>query len=543
MKIKRGFFEIALFLLTFIIFIVNAMYMAYPDEFVNLLGGQAINQGKIPYVDFFDHHLPFAWYLSAILLKFAGHSFVLFRYIWAGFLFAGLLLLAFWMRKNYKELYPYYLVFFFIYPLFSLYFWLHLYIADSLAVFFFSLTFWILFAQTITNRVHFPALIASSLLIFSLIFSSLTYLYLALALYAWLVVLGGFNTKRLVQIGTWIIAPYVLYGTYLLLSGSFKDFYFSNVTYNSDLYISIPNYVKGRLFNPLKFGLTLIFNFFTNYLPLLTQVKYLDLYLPVGVLAGISSFVLFGLLAFRNILYGGIFFFILSFSAPRSNIQKLNETDYQMGVFLALGIISALFVMYLLRENKFKDVLIQDILRIAHIIIVILFIFTGVFLLANTYNKYYLRYTQKMPSVNNLAHTASLVDAILEKGDYYWAGPFEPSEEFFVREAKLPGKYPTLLPQFAERDYLRQSFIGQFEKNRPKIIIFRHEASIFNTPADRFGDFFLEWMKGKYTAIEHIKGVTVTKSPSTFNIKSDLYLLNSEQSSLIQKLRENGFIQ
>jgi hypothetical protein len=238
-----------------------------------------------------------------------------------------------------------------------------------------------------------------------------------------------------------------------------------------------------------------------------------------------------------------LFFLLLSFSAPRSNVQMQSETDYQMALFLMLGIASAFMVIGMVREWKQKEVLVHDLLRVAQLVVGVFLIFSSLFLLANTYNKYFLRYTQQMPSINNLAYTADFVDRVLSKGDYYWTGPYEPQEQFFVKNAKTPGKYPSLLPQFKESETLKKAFIDQFEKHPPTLIIYRHEASIFMTPADKFGDFFLDWLKGKYTTIEQEKGVVVKQSPSSFTIKGDLYIRNDKKNEVLQKLRNEGFIE
>lgn len=539
---KFTFTEKIIYAVTLIFFITNFKYISYPDEFVNLLAGLAINQGKLPYVHFFDHHLPFAWYLAAIFLAFSFKSFVLFRFYYAIFMFASLSLLAVFIRRHFRDFYKYYLGFFVFYPLISVYFWIHIYIADSLAVLFFSLIFWLLAIQTLSQKIIYKAMVAASLLTFAMIFSSLTFLYLGLALYLWQLFLLWPDRKKVFRLVLWIVAPYLIYFIFLLITQSFKDFYFSNFTYNTEHYISIPNYVRGRFFNPLKFALTLIFNFHTNYLPLLTKIKHLDLYLPIGVLAGMGSLTLLILFLSRNLVLGLIFFLVLSFSAPRSNIQTVNETDYQAAMFVVLGTISTFIALYLLKRLRLSEQFLADLKRVIYSILAILLFFSFIFLLANTYNKYFLRYTQIMPSINNYSATALFLDEILNEDDVFWVGPYEPHEAFFVK-AKLIGKYPTLLPQFKENEHLKSGFLEEFEKNPPKIVIFRHEASVFNTPSEKFGDFFLSWMSDKYTQIEKIEGIKILKSPSSFNLRTDLYLRNDYRDSLLETLRAKGYIE
>lgn len=542
-NLKKNWKEYLTVFFIFIFFVLHSSYISYPDEFVNILGGSYIDKGLLPYRDFFDHHLPFAWYFASILLPLSFNSFKLFRLFWAIFSFASLFILSRWIKKKHSPLYPYFLAFFFLYPLMGVYFWFHLYIADSLAVLFFSLVFWILLAETLDKKTGLKTLIVSSFLVFLMIFSSLTFAYLALALYVWHAFLLDLKiNKNMLKLVSASVAPYLLYLLYLFATGTFKDFYFSNFSYNTELYISIPNYVRGRFFNPIKFGLTLIYNFLSGYLPLLTKIKYLDLYLPVGVLAGFASFILVLLLSEKNLLLGGIFFLVLSFSAPRSLLKTFNETDYQGSLFLMLGLASSLVVVFLLEKIKRSEDVFYDVKRISRFVIMVLIIFSGVFLIGDSYNKLYLRYTQKLPSIYDSSYTAQFLDEILDEGDYFFIGPYEPHEEFYVTKGRLPGKYITLLPQFRENEKTKKDFINQFEKNRPKIIIYKHEASVFNTPSLEFGRFFVDWMSDKYTSLEQVENMNVIRNLPFVNLRTDLYLSNKDKDNILVKLKNKGYI-
>ena len=533
-----------IYIVIFLLFIVNSAYVSYPDEFINLLGGVAIKSGMLPYVHFFDHHVPFAWYLASFFLIFSFKSFILFRLYFAIFTFLILFIIANWIKKKNKDLYLYFLGFFFVYPMAGLYYWFHLYLADSLAILFFSAAFWILITQTFSKtKENLKPLLASSFFVFLMCFSSLTFIYLGAALYLWHVYLIGYKKiKQQLIFVSWSIAPYLIYFLYLLATNSFKDFYFANFTYNTQLYISIPNYIRGSNFNPPKFAATLIFNFLQGYMPLLSKIKHLDLYLPTGVLAGMSSFVLFFLLFAKNWILGVIYFFILSFSAPRSGLKTFDETDYQSGLFLVLGIASSFVVLYILRNLTKENNLYEDLKRVSRFLIAVFLIFTTVFLMSNFYGKFFLRYTQQMPSIYDSSQTKDLISYLIDENDYFWIGPYEPNEIFYSSKGKIPGKYPTLLPQFRENESLKTGFLKQFKDNTPKIIIYKNTASIFNTPSLEFGKFFIDWMSDKYTQLEDVKGFELLKNPSFFDLKSDLYLLNSDKQNLLQKLENGGYI-
>ncbi len=517
----------------------------YPDEFVNMLAGKFINMGKIPYKDFFDHHLPFAWYLSAFLQWFSFGSYVLFRIWWAVFAFSCLLGVAFYIKKHSKEAYPYYLGYFFIYPFVTVYYWTHLFLADSLAFLFFSVLFWVLIIESYKKVSEYKTILFLSFVNFLFIFSSLTFIYIAVPFYLWMLYLvnrSRIDVKKSLKLVGLSVTPFVIYGIYLLLSGSWKEFYISNFLYNTKLYISIPNYTKGHFFNPLKFALTLIFNFYESYIPLLVRIKEFNLFFPVDLTIALGSFILLLFLFVENKILFFLFFTILSFSAPRSNLMRIGESDYQSGMFIALGFISTFIVFWRYKFIQFTQEYTHLFKKILTLLLVFYFSFGLLFLVKNTYDKFYKRYTQKMPGIYNVAYSASFIDDVLEKGDYFWIGPYEPNEEFFVKKASLPGKYPTLLPQFREDEYFKNGFLQQFEDHPPKIIIYKHEASIFMTPALEFGSFFIDWMKNKYTSIENIKGVEVVQSPSSFNMRTDVYILNSQKEQILNKLQEKGYI-
>lgn len=535
-----------LFALIGIIFLVNSQYVAYPDEFVNILGGKFILEGKVPYKDFFDHHLPGAWYMSAVLLLFSFGSFIKFRYLWAVAQFLILFFVGRFVQKRNKELFSFYLGFFLLYPIITMYYWTHLFIADGIAFLFFSALFWMLFSQSYQKEHNLRTLIILSLCNTVFVFTSLTYVYIALLFYGWIFVLF-LKTKPKIKdflklIGISAI-PYILYVGYLILSNSWKEFYISNIVYNTTLYMRVDNYTPGRFFNPIKFALTVIYNFFNTYIHLLVRIKEFNLYFPVDLVLALSTFLLFIFLMAELPFIGIVYFFILSFSAPRSNLMKIGETDYQSGLFIAIGTISFFLLLWRYKHIKFTFEPLEYVRKFLIAMVVLYGIFAGIFLVQNTYNKFYLRHTQKMPSVYDHAPSAFFINEILDKGDYYWIGPFEPHEEFFVKEAKLPGKFPTLLPQFRESEYFSGKFIEQFEANRPKIIIYKHEASIFGTPAMEFGKFFTDWMEGKYISIENIKGISVLKSPETFTMRSDVYLLKSDKDTLLKRLIEKGYIE
>lgn len=543
--IRKISWEIFIYFIILAVFIINASYLPYPDEFVNVLGGQFINEGKLPYRDFFDHHLPFAWYLASFLLRFSFGSFILYRIWWAILGFVIFLALGLYLKKVNKELFKYYLYFFFLVPFVLVYFWLHLYIADSLAFIFFSVIFWLLINESYQKKVNQKIIFLLTFLNFIFIFSSLTFIYLAGVFYLWMFYLfirDGLKKGTILKLIIITISPYLLYSVYLLITGSLKDFYYANFVYNTELYMSIPNFVKGKYFNPIKFALTLIFNFYQNYLLLIIRVEEIDLFFPIALLIGWGSFLFLLLLFYENKILFFFYFLILSFSAPRSDVAKIGETDYQSGVFIALGLIGSFIVLWRYKKTIFKEIYLEYFRKISVFVLFLFLLFSSLFLIKNTYDKFYSRYTQKMPGIYDLSHTANFLNSILDSNDYYWIGPYEPDEIFFVRKGRLPGKYVSLMPQFREHEYFSKNFLDQFKKNKPSIIIYKHNESVFNTPSLEFGKLLLDWMSDNYVNLEKLPEYGILKSPSSFEMRSDLYLLNSQKKRMLEKLVRQGYL-
>ncbi len=489
--------------------------------------------------------MPGAWYLAAIILIFTRKSFVAFRIAWALVQFFFLTYIGKTIKKENSRLYPYYLWFIISYPLLSIFFWNHLFLADSLASLIGAGIIWLLISQINKKSYNKRILFIISILTFTLLFTSLTYIYFAAIVYLWVMLLFIKTKPKRSEIINFIFysaLPYLIYLIYLLTTGSFKYFWFSNFTYNTKLYISIPNYTRGQHFNPLKMALTIIFNFHHHFWPALTRIGSLDFYLPITQTLTLAVLILFLFLIKNNLLYGILYFFLVSFSAPRSNLEALKETDYQSAMFVIIGATSFFVAIYLLKKLKFSDQIEKLALNIGIILLVVYGFFTLGFLLKNSYEKLFYIYTQKMPRIYDRDFAAEFIDSVINQGDIFWIGPYEPHREFFVKKGRLPGKYPTLLPQFRENNYLKEDFIKQFQNNPPKIIIFKHEASIFMTPAPEFGKFFLEFLEQNYVRVKNINKVSVKKSPSEFNLSEDLYIRKDVVKEVVNKLKRLGYL-
>lgn len=534
--IKNKLIYILLFLAA-AVFLVNSTYVSYPDEFINILGGRAIVLGKLPYRDFFDHHMPFAWYLASSILLFTKQNYILFRIGWGVIQAVGVVLLGLLIARKYPKFSLIYSLWAVLYATAAMYFWLHLFLGDSLAVWFFSGAFWMLLLETSYPTHARTVRYGITCLVTLMIFSSLSYLYIGMIMYAWVGLLTinlhtreiGHSKNRireLLMLVSVAIAPYVIYALYLLITGTAKDFWFANFTYNTKLYINIANYTAvTSSFNPLRFALTVINNFWQSYLPLLSQLAYVSFYSPVSRLVALGTLMTALYLCYRRPIFGLIYLALLSFSAPRSSqLYDMRQTDYQMGLFIVMGTISAAYVLYqLLYDLDTKSFFVKFWRSILCFLLLMYFAFSLAFMLQNTLSIRYQRYMGMLPPTTNISDIADFVTRWIEPTDTYWIGPYEGHHAFYVKRGQTAGKYPSLLPQFRENDFMRNDFLHEMEKANPRMIIFHHEASIFQTPANEFGAFFLDWMKGKYVNCVEAK-IACKSEVGGINVREDVYL-------------------
>ena len=82
----------------FCVFSISLLYPINPDEREHLYATYLITQGQVPYIDFFEHHHPLLWYISAFpLLIFGEHA-----YIWYVLRIIQALILCFTSLYIYK---------------------------------------------------------------------------------------------------------------------------------------------------------------------------------------------------------------------------------------------------------------------------------------------------------------------------------------------------------------------------------------------------------------------------------------------------------
>src|SRR3989344_2657083 len=270
------------FTLLFVVGFLNTFHEDYSDEYDSMVGGRYILEGRLPYRDWFQHHQPGAYVVAAAIQSVTGISFVRFRIGLAVFWFllsvgSYFLLKARLSSKVLRSRIPLrgrgwggkgiwsgYLLFL---AVGATYFWGHMLLADTLSAYLLVPAYaLVVFRLLKKERLEQGDLIFISAYSFLAWWTSLTTTYIIAGLLVYSVIVYGKSLKDL-KVLKIVVAPYLVFFLFLFVTGSLKDWYFANVTYNQNYYIY--NYPRpiGAPVNPIRYGVVIVNTFVQNYLP------------------------------------------------------------------------------------------------------------------------------------------------------------------------------------------------------------------------------------------------------------------------------------
>jgi hypothetical protein len=144
------------------------------------------------------------------------------------------------------------------------------------------------------------------------------------------------------------------------------------------------------------------------------------------------------------------------------------------------------------------------------------------------------------PLIYDRPALAPIINAVVEKDDYMWIGPFD-FEDLFYAKGKLPSKYHILLPAMAKND-MAQTLLQDIQRTQPKIIIFDwHLFILGNAPRD-YAPEFEEYLNNNYIRLLEYQESDGTRYVSTQTIElrrdveAKMYINPQHKDEVIQDL-------
>lgn len=559
--LKKNKWLVALFVFTTAIFLTNTLHETYPDEFDNILGGWFITQGKLPYSGFFTHHGPVPYFIASFITLFSGRSFVAFRLLYAFFLVGVVFSTYFFLRKRIgKKETSFYPLFIGFLGIEATYFWLHMLLADNVAALFLLPAYALIVLKALFRKKFTLVDVgAISIFLFVALFSSLTYVYLSIVLgfsalflyYKDHIYRPVFSIRNLFPV-LFMIFPPLLFFIYLFITESFNDYLYQNYTFNVRYYIyNYPRSVDAQFINPVRYAILIAHWFFVNFYTLLLGVKSFEFSFPVNVTMAVGNVaVLFYLLFTKRYKLFLFVFLMVVYSNVRSNPLDSKETDYQSGVYALLSFFNIFFILKQLYESINGKVVLAQRVIFSFLLLLTGTYFTFAFLhLVFKFNqKAVSKYMGDMPLIYDRPRLAPIINTVVSKDDYMWIGPFE-FEDLFYAEGKIPSKYHILIYGIGASDKIRAEMLSDFEKNKPKVIMFDSQFVYLGKSVNSYGKFFMDFLKKHYiTLLRYKEGNVVYRSIAPIHpgekidIESKLYIRKDVIDEVVERLLRANYI-
>lgn len=494
-----------------LIFLLEAHYNYFGDEYDNMLGGKLINEGILPYRDYFSHHMPLPYYLGAVINLISGPSPLNFRYVFLIILYAWLLL----FHKNLRKLTSpkVSLLFIFLIALINPVIWSHMLLAETLIAYSaIHLAILLLKLQKEgRDNAKVSHIIQIALVACIPVLSSLGFWALSLFYYIFFLVYFLHNHfvskpinyhrffKFLIIFGSLSIAPYALLLLHLYLSQSLNDFYLYNFIFNQEYYsiynIHIPKTntqmfidVFVGIFNSLSINLKQLSDDPSTYYRLILRLfvySYIALCFmmkkkAVGVFFLLSYFLL-------NVRQGDIYI-----------VNNIHEIQTMLFSLLCIVlIIGQWFRAHEVNDHTFDVIKFILMLNFSLLIILMGFLFS--------YNRDVL-ISYRNDNMPTLVKEETKLNKVMNSSgaDTVWIGPSKFNEFFFLKP-KVASKYYFWFPWHNSCPSCKTEIMQDLEKNKPGVVYWESNTVIWETYwANDYGRSIYTFLLENYTTKDNL---------------------------------------
>lgn len=563
-KLFKRFWRKSLFLwIIYIIFLAflfftNTLHDSYPDEFDNILGGKYILEGRLPHSGFFTHHGPVAYWVAAIVEVFSGISFVRFRIVYCIFLLIFVLFSYFFLKKRFFDKVNFYLFLMVVFGISATYFWGHMLLADSLTGFLLVPVYLLLLLSGVHGRkLTINDLLTIGILTFLSLLSSLTYLYLIFIIYVYTLYLYFRKAKHKLDFKSvlkpllTLAIPYLFFLGYLFITKGLSAYVQQNIIFNSKYYIyNYPHPEGSSRINPVRFAIIIANEFINAFSGLLVNAKDLNFNYPFNsALALANVAVLVWLLFFGQFNLAIFVFLILIFTNARSNPLTSKETDYQSAVYIMISMTNFILIIPYFYNLLNKNLVLgkKIVFGFLFIILCIYGVFTMLFLFRKFEEKAFNKYMGKAPLIYDRPQLAPIMNKLVSNNDYMWIGPFE-FEELFYARGKVPSRFHILIPGMGKAPEIQQAFLVDFQKNKPKVIIFDRRFFILGKSPEMYAQFFLDFLQANYITLYDYRAndgsmyISVNPVNERVDIETKLYISKDNINEVIDKMLKENLI-
>jgi len=549
-------FKIIYILVLFGIYWLNTFHTNFPDEFDNIVGGWYITQGKLPYIGFFSHHNPGAYVIAALITLITHRSFVGFRMIWSILLFFSSIG-GYWLIRSKcgKRETFFYAIFLLFLSLSATYYWGHMLLSETVVGYLFLPAYVLFLIKGLkSQKINLTDIVTISILTSLALLTSFTFLFaigifLIYCIYLFIQSVG-FSRKLIQGIGI-LVAPYVLFVSYLLISHSFTEYVFQAITYNKLYYIYNFPIINGQVStNPLRYAVSIFYNTNIQFHSLLVQLDHLNFSRPLNVTLILGNVVLLiYFLTKRKFSLTIMAYLVFVYLNARGEPLGSQETDFHSTVYIMISLVNLSIILRLLIDEIGKKLLppYHLLYKLLLVLTGAYAIFTGLFFLRTFSEKAYAKYMGQAPGIYDEPVVAPIINKIVNKNDYFWIGPFEFQELLYIN-GKLPSKYHWFLPAHERSTKIKNEFTADLLKNRPKLIVYKEDLSYFSTDAHSFNYPIVNFLREYYFRLEDLEKLGQKYRPTitnlhNFDIAVNFYYDKNRKEEIIKNLLDQKIIE
>lgn len=469
-----------------------------------MLGGKLINEGILPYRDYFSHHMPLPYYLAAVINKISGPNPLNFRYVYLIFLYGWLLL----FHKNLRTFTTpkLSLLFVILITLVNPVIWSHMLFAETL-IGYASIHLSLLFLKIHKERqkpkigdIFQISLIGCIPVLSSLGFWGLSAFYYLFFLIYYLRYLfnssrrGYINIFRFISIYCLSVAlPFCIMALFFIGTHSLNDFYLYNFIFNQEYYSIYTNDIpinNTQIFIDIFKG---IFNSFAIDVQQLFQQPYTLHRLSFRIF----TYSYIGLCFITKKKAEGIFFLISYFflNVRQGDINIVNNIhEIQTMLFSILTII--LFLGLFKTPVKLEGMFIHLRKYLFSLNVTLLVLLVG-FLFGFDRDVLAKYRDDIMPTV--VQEETELNKVLNSSGaSSVWIGPSK-FDEFFFLKPKVASKYYYWYPWLNSCSTCRIELVQDLEKNKPEIVYWDNSVLIWaDYWSSDYGSIIVNFLKENY---------------------------------------------
>jgi len=116
-------------------------------------------------------------------------------------------------------------------------------------------------------------------------------------------------------------------------------------------------------------------------------------------------------------------------------------------------------------------------------------------------------------------------------------------------KAKIPSRFHILLPEFRLYPPFKEKMLADFERRRPKLVVFRRNFSIRFADPGEANRFFVEFLEKYYRPVWQWREdgwcwrSQVAPESGAAELAGDFYLLKEGGREMLAKMEEEGMVE